>query len=122
MTQSLAGLDTLLELDGSVFEQDAGFWIKIEAKKVEASPHVPHGIKYSLTLHDRNGTRVLGYDNAHALKPKWKFNHAGRRLTFDHKHRHRTDRGVTYAFSTGYRLLADFFDEVDVILRRERGS
>jgi len=34
MTQPLAGLDTLLELDGSVFEQDAGFWIKIEAKKV----------------------------------------------------------------------------------------
>jgi len=34
MTRSPVGLETLLELDGSVFEQEAGFWIRIEAKKV----------------------------------------------------------------------------------------
>ena len=26
------GLETLLELDGSVLEQEGGFWIKIEAR------------------------------------------------------------------------------------------
>ena len=27
------GLETLLELDGSVLEQEGGFWIKIEARQ-----------------------------------------------------------------------------------------
>jgi hypothetical protein len=31
---------------------------------VEPDEHVPHGIRYALTLHDRYGTRLLGYDNA----------------------------------------------------------
>ncbi len=30
---------------------------------------MPHGIRYALTLHDRYGTRLLGFDNAHAVKP-----------------------------------------------------
>lgn len=116
------GLKTLLELEGTIAEQGDGHWVAIVAWRVPVTPGTPAGVRYSLTPHGPDGSRLLGCDNAHALKPKWKFNHAGRRLTFDHKHRHRTDRGVTYAFSTGYRLLADFFDEVDVILRRERGS
>ena len=51
------GLETLLELDGSVLEQEGGFWIKIEARRVPP-PHALHGIRYSLTPHDRFGTRV----------------------------------------------------------------
>lgn len=116
MTQSLAGLDTLLELDGSVFEQDAGFWIKIEAKKVEVSPHVPHGIKYSLTLHERNGTRVLGYDNAHGLRQRGR-GFTGRRLVYDHKHRAATDRAIPYMFETPQQLLEDFFAETDRVIQ-----
>ena len=42
------GLATLLELDGSVLEQEDGFWIKVEVKAVEASEYIPHGIRYSL--------------------------------------------------------------------------
>jgi hypothetical protein len=37
MAKPPAGLDTLLDLDGDVYEQEAGFWIKIEAKAVEPS-------------------------------------------------------------------------------------
>src|SRR5438105_4068065 len=65
MTHPPSGLDTLLDLDGSIFEQEDGFWIKVEAKRVEHSASIPHGIKYCLTLHNRYGTRVMGYDNAH---------------------------------------------------------
>jgi hypothetical protein len=63
-------LDFLLDLDGEVIVQERGYWVKIEARKRNPSPHVPHGIDYSLTLHDRYGKRVLGFDNAHAVPKK----------------------------------------------------
>lgn len=114
------GLETLLELDGSVLEQEDGFWIKVEVKAVEASEHIPHGIRYSLTLHDRYGTRVLGYDNAHAVKLPRKFKLAGRRLPYDHRHRTSSDTGVPYLFESPQRLLEDFFAEVDRVIREAR--
>ena len=88
------GLETLIELDGSVLEQEGGFWIKIEARQIPESEHALHGIRYSLTLHDRFGTRVLGFDNAHAVKPPKKFEFAGQRLPNDHRHRTSSDKGV----------------------------
>ena len=54
------GLDTLLDLDGSILEQEGGYWIKIEALPIPPSEHARHGIRYSLTLHDKYGTRILG--------------------------------------------------------------
>ena len=110
-------LETLLGLDGSVLEQENGFWIKVEVRAVEASEHIPHGIRYCLTLHDRYGTRVLGYDNAHAVKLPKKFKFAGRRLSYDHRHRTSSDKGVPYLFESPQRLLEDFFAEVDRVIR-----
>jgi Family of unknown function (DUF6516) len=111
------GLETLLDLDGSVLEQEGGFWVKIEARRVTASEHALHGIKYSLTLHDKYGTRVLGYDNTHAVRPPKKFRFAGRRLPYDHHHRTSNDKGVPYAFESAQRLLEDFFSEVDRVIK-----
>ncbi len=111
------GLETLLELDGSVLEQEGGFWIKIEARQIPESEHVLHGIRYSLTLHDKYGTRVLGYDNAHAVKIPKKFKFAGQRLPYDHRHRTSSDRGVPYTFESAQRLLEDFFTEVDRVIK-----
>jgi hypothetical protein len=110
-------LDTLLSLHGEIYDQGDGYWIKVEAWQVEASPHVPHGIRYSLTLHNRYGTRLLGYDNAHAVKLSRRNRYAGRRLTYDHKHRHAADQGVPYDFTSADQLLRDFFDEVDRVLK-----
>lgn len=109
-------LETLLELDGSILDQGDGYWIKLEASRTEVSDAVPHGIKYSLTLHEPHGARILGYDNAHVVKPPKKFRFAGRILAADHKHRHATDRGVPYEFSSAQQLLEDFFNDVDRIL------
>jgi len=78
------GLATLLDLDGSIIAQEHGCWVKIEAWAVPASREMPHGIRYSLTLHDRHGKRMLGYDNAHALKPPRK-GFSGTRLEYDHR-------------------------------------
>lgn len=111
------GLETLLELDGSILEQEGGFWMKVDVKQVKASDRMPHGIRYSLTLHDRHGTRVLGYDNAHAVKPPRKFKYSGTRLPYDHKHRTSSDQGVPYAFESAQRLLEDFFAEVDRVIK-----
>lgn len=110
------GLATLLDLNGSIIAQEHGCWVKIEAWEARKSDEMPHGIRYCLSLHDKHGTRILGYDNAHALKPPKK-GFAGRRLAFDHRHRHARDKGVPYEFESAYQLLADFFSEVDAVLK-----
>ncbi|SEB22572.1 hypothetical protein [Variovorax sp. YR216] len=47
-----AAIDTLLDLHESVLDQGSGYWIKLEAWRVEVSKQIPHGIRYSLTLHE----------------------------------------------------------------------
>jgi hypothetical protein len=113
-------LETLLDLDGSVLDQGGGYWIKIDAKRTEVSDEIPHGIRYSLTLHEPYGKRILGYDNAHLVKRPKKFKYAGRILTFDHKHRHVSDQGVPYEFKDTQQLINDFFADVDRTLRGVR--
>ena len=111
------GLDTLLDLDGSILEQEGGYWIRIEVRRIPSSEHVHHGIRYSLSLHDKYGTRVLGYDNAHAVKPPKKFKFAGQRLPYDQRHRTASDKGAPYAFESAYRLWENFFAEVDRVIK-----
>ena len=116
MAKRLTELDTLLELHGEILVQEGGYWIKIEAWTVEPTEGVPHGIRYSLTLHDSSGKRILGYDNSHAIEPPKK-GFAGRRLEYDHVHRHAKDKGVPYEFASAYELLKDFFEEADKVLK-----
>ena len=112
------GIRTLLDLAGQVIDQEDGYWVKIEAWEVGPTPEVPHGIRYSLTLHAPSGKRILGFDNAHAAKPAKGFKFAGQRLPFDHTHRHAGDKGVRYGFSDAHQLLSDFFSEVDRVLKQ----
>lgn len=111
------GLDTLIELDGTVIDQEGGYWVKFEVRRVAPTPQIPHGIKYSLTLHSKYGHRIIGYDNSHAVRSPKKFKYAGQRLAFDHKHRHASDKGVPYEFKDASQLLTDFFREVDRVLK-----
>lgn len=110
------GLETLLDLDGQILVQEDGFWIKIEARLVKETDQRPHGIKYSLTLHGRDGKRLLGYDNAHGLKQTGK-THQAQRVPYDHRHPFEKRQPVSYAFSSPEELLEDFFAEVDDILK-----
>jgi len=116
------GIGTLLDLHGQIIEQDYGYWIKIEAWQVDASDDIPHGIRYCLTLHEPYGKRILGFDNAHAVKPPKKFKYAGQRIPYDHKHRHISDKGVPYEFHNAHQLISEFFREVDRILKELRQS
>lgn len=116
------GLETLLELNGTIVDQGDGYWIKIEAVRVEVSNRRPHGIKYSLSLHEPSGTRIMGYDNAHAISGKVHRKYSFQGSGFDHRHRHSADTGVRYNFTTPYKLLEDFFADVDRILKERLGN
>jgi outer membrane receptor for Fe3+-dicitrate len=114
------GLEYLLGLDGNIeVQNDDGYWVKIEVSRVAVTTERPHGIKYSLTLHAPDSTRLIGFDNAHGgIKPAGShFKHAGKKYPYDHRHRNATDAGVLYEFDTAYQLLSDFYTEVDRVLK-----
>lgn len=118
--QKDTGLDYLLGLDGNIeVQNEKGYWVKMEASRAAATPERPHGIRYSLTLHAPDNTRLIGFDNAHGVKPEGSpFKHAGKRYPYDHRHRHAKDDGVLYEFDTAYQLLSDFYAEVDRVLKK----
>lgn len=109
------GLDYLLDLAGELIVHDDGTWIKIEARLLDQpTKGCPHGIKYSLTLHDRDGRRLLGFDNAHEIGAGKHSFYVGRRVEFDHKHS--DEKVVPYQFQSAEQLLLDFFASVDRFL------
>ncbi len=108
-----SGLRGLLDLDGEMFLMDNGFWTKIEVKLVESNDNIPHGIRYSLTLHDINNIRVLGYDNAHGIKPDKK-RYGAKKTAWDHKHERNRIRA--YEFESAGQLLDDFWKDVNKML------
>jgi hypothetical protein len=116
-----AGLDTLLLLDGYRIEIGGGFWVAISVSVVPPDAGRPHGIQYALTLHRPGGTRILGYDNAHAIDVRsGPSNRSARPATFDHVHR--GERVAPYAFRSPEDLLVDFWRDVETILKEEGGQ
>lgn len=114
------GLATLLDLDGEILDQGDACWVEIHAWTVKPTKDVPHGLRYSLTLHEPRGTRIMGFDNAHAPGKTRKFRYAGQKLPYDHRHRQATDKGVPYGFKDAHQLLKDFFEDVDRVLKARR--
>jgi len=113
------GLESLLSMDGVVFVIEHGHWIKIEARVVVPNQHVPHGIRYSLTLHDRNKLRLVGYDNAHAVKTR-KRRFSPRHAAWDH--RHKLHEVFEYQFESAEKLLVDFWNDVYELLFEVNGK
>lgn len=111
-------LELLLDLDGLVYATDGGYWLKYEVKKVQKTVEKPHGIKYSLTLHHPNGSRIFGIDNAH--RPEVPKNPAGKsRRPLAADHMHKGSRLVPYEFKDVETLLEDFGTGVNVTLKKE---
>jgi hypothetical protein len=108
-------LEFLLAFNGRIHILDQGYWLKFEISRVEPTPNRPHGVRYSLTLHDPEGERLLGFDNAHAA-PRRGAQYKAAPIEYDHWHRTSDDPGRPYAFTTVDQLLADFEAEVDRIL------
>ena len=110
------GLDDLLFLDGTVLVQEFNFWVKIEAKRTKFfNIGRANNIKYSLTLHNTKGERILGYDNSHKTVSGQK--------QFDHVHEFKTNKVKPYQFVSAEKLLVDFWLDVDkalTIISQER--
>jgi hypothetical protein len=109
-----AGLDSLIDLDGQILvvDPDGGHWVKFVVTRVPASPEKPHGVDYSLSLHAADGTRMVGFDNAHPA--------AGQKLGDPQDHKHRLLTVRPYQYQDAASLLEDFWKMVDSVLR-ERG-
>lgn len=110
--------ENLLALDGYVFfiDEEGEYWVKFEAQRVGPSQERPYGIKYSLTLHDSANRRLVGFDNAHPARTPA----TGRRKgPIDHQHRSGSVK--RYVYRGAARLLDDFWEVVDQVLR-ERGA
>jgi hypothetical protein len=104
-------LQTLLDLSGHVYYLEGGkCWVKFSACRVVPSEFIPHEIKYSLTLHDRNNTRIVGYDNAHDCLPKSK-PYRARKVTWDHVHK--KEKVEPYEFDSASQLMDDFWKTVN---------
>lgn len=106
-------LENLLDLDGMkmIIDDKLGLWIKFEAVMVSESIR-NSGIRYSLSLHNRNGHRILGFDNAHEIEYGAKRMVAPKR-TFDHWHYDENDKGRPYNYVNAGKLVEDFWLEVD---------
>ena len=105
-------LDTLLDLNGLtlVIDPEAGYWVRFVVTQVPVVPEKPHGLNYSLTLHGPSGERLVGFDNAHPVGTQ------KRGQPQDHRHCLRTVG--PYEYSDAATLLADFWTEVDVVLKK----
>ena len=72
-----------------------------------------------LLLHAPEGTRLVGFDNAHDV-PARGSRFKRRKEGADHWHRTDKDPGRPYEFKDAETLINDFFDEVERVLR-DRG-
>lgn len=112
-------LEYLLAFDGRQHWYEGGYFAKFEIRRVPADRERPHGLKYSFTLHAPDGTRLVGFDNAHAVPPRGS-RFKRRASAVDHWHRTSSDPGRRYLFKDAATLIDDFFDEIERVLT-ERG-
>jgi hypothetical protein len=85
--------------------------VRFRIAEVVVTTAKPHGIKYAFTLHDVDGTRLLGFDNAHGVP---------RAHTYDHQHRfRRAAELVPYNFRGADELICDFFNSIELACRQE---
>jgi hypothetical protein len=95
----------ILDYDRRRYWLENGWSLRFRIRETAVTDERPHGLKYALTLHDTDGARLLGFDNAHGVR---------RVEAYDHGHRFRkAEELVPYAFLDADTLLCDFFDAVE---------
>jgi hypothetical protein len=105
-------LEFLLAFDGRRHWYEGGYYVRFQIKRVKATSERPYGLRYSFTLHNPKGKRLIGFDNAHGVRAP-----GGKRTrkvsAVDHWHRTERDKGRPYAFKSAETLMEDFFAEVE---------
>ena len=112
------GAEVLLDLDGQVFvvDEKSGHGVRFSVNRVASTPERPHGLKYSLTLHGPDGSRLIGFDNAQTVRES-RSPGGKSRGPLDHKHRLETVRPCR--FKDAATLVEEFWTEVDKLLREK---
>jgi hypothetical protein len=101
----------LLDYDRRRYWLANGWSIRFRIAEVAVTTGRPNGIKYAFTLHDVDGVRLLGFDNAHGVPLQ---------QAYDHRHRfRRTAELVPYDFQGADALIGDFFAAVEQACRQE---
>ncbi len=120
--ERIIGLKVLLDMNGQFpLANDGIIYTKFDSKEVKPSIHIPHGISYSLTLHDRElgitsgSTRIFGLDNAHGGKFA-KNRYISRKIEWDHMHKF--NRVYDYTFVDCEQLLNHYWENVKLILAK----
>ena len=90
-----------------VIDDDLGLWVKFQVKTVSEDKR-KQGIRYALSLHDRQNTRIMGFDNAHLIRQG---------NIYDHWHADENDTGRPYHYQNAEKLLKDFWCAVDKKLK-----
>jgi len=116
MSRRDEALARLLDLDGFIAEVGGGFWVKIVVRRVPPDADRPHGISYTLTLHDPAGLRVFGIDNAHPIRVT---RGPASRSSTARDHLHRGESVRPYAYRDADTLIEDFWREVEALLKKE---
>src|SRR5437660_4116904 len=98
------GLEFLLAFDGRIHHFEEGYWIKFEIERVKTTKERPQGLSYSFTLHAPDGTRLIGFDNAHSV-PAEGSRYKPKPPATDHWHRMETDPGRPYQFKDAETLI-----------------
>ena len=110
-------IEWFFELDGTIHFADerCKYRIKITAKRTDVTAERPHGLRYSLTLHDADNERILGFDNAHPVRARK--GPGGKKHRF-HDHRHRYDKTHVYHFVDTATLITDFYKAVVSVFKQ----
>jgi Family of unknown function (DUF6516) len=100
-------LDALLDLDGQVLvvDPETNHWVRFVVRRVPVTEGKPHGLDYALSLHGANGERLVGFDNAHAVRESAG---PGGRKRGAQDHRHRLKTVPPYEYRDAATLLGDF--------------
>jgi hypothetical protein len=107
-----------LDFDGQVFVVDprAEYWVRFVVRRVEPSPERPQGLNYSLTLHGPHRRRLVGFDNAQAVRQSPRPGGAAKGAC---DHRHRMDTVRPCRFKDAATFIEDFWAEVDRLLKEK---
>ena len=101
----------LMDYDRRRYWLENGWSLRFRVAEAGVTIGRPNGIKYAFTLHDVDGTRLLGFDNAHGVS---------RRQAYDHRHRFRRPAALSpYDFRGADELICDVFDAVERACRQE---
>ncbi len=122
MTITDNSLETLILLDGErfVIDESLGLWVKFEVKSTDKKSRI-QGLRYSLSLHNKNNDRIMGFDNAHAIEYGGKTGVSPKR-TYDHWHYDQNHKGRPYEYKNSGQLLEDFWIEVDKRCKKIKGE